>query len=54
MSGIIRVQAGFGGIKWLRGLTAAEVGFVYIHFMRCFENKGLWKGGVLNGIKMAF
>lgn len=36
------------------GLTPAKVDFVYIHFMHYFENKGLWKGGVLNGIEMAF
>jgi len=48
------MQTGFGGIKCLRGLTLAKVDFVYIHSMRCFENKGLWKGGVLNGIEVTF
>jgi hypothetical protein len=49
------MQAGFCGIKWLRSLTPAKVDFVYIHFMRCFGNKGVWKGaGGLNGIEMAF
>ena len=48
------MQAGVCGIKYLLGLTPAEVDFVYIHFVRCFENERLLKGGVLNGIKMTF
>jgi len=48
------MQAGFGGMKNLLGLTPAKADFVYIQFMRCFENNGLWKGGGLNGIEKAF
>jgi len=48
------MQTGFGGMKKLRGLTPENADFVYIQFMRCFKNKGLWKGGVLNGIEMEF